>query len=75
MITATLLLFVFATLDIAFGLRHMLVAFVYYKGPGGAIAQLSDISYWMNVMKGVDYNCQTSIADAILVREQGNPIY
>ena len=63
----TILLFVFATSDVAFGLRHMLDAFVYYKGSGGPIAELSDISYWVNVMKGLNYNCQTTIADFVLV--------
>ena len=63
----TLLLFLFATLDVAFGLRLVINAFIYYKGPGGAIQELSDISNWVNAMKGVSYSCQTSIADAILV--------
>ncbi|TCD63102.1 hypothetical protein EIP91_006006 [Steccherinum ochraceum] len=67
LIVATLLLFIFATMDVAFGLRHILDAFVYYTGPGGPIAELSRISYWVNVMKGVNYNCQTSTADAILI--------
>ena len=66
---AVLLLFVFATSDVAFGLRHMIDAFIYYKGPGGAIEELSNISYWVNVMKGINYSCQTSIADAILVND------
>ena len=66
-VTVTLLLFVFATSDVAFGLRHMLDAFVYYKGSGGAIGELSDISYWVNVMKGINYCCQTSIGDSVLV--------
>lgn len=41
----------FATLDVAFGLRHNLDAFVFYSGPGGADAEFEDISYWVNVMK------------------------
>ena len=63
----TMLLFVFATSDVAFGLRHMLDAFVYYKGSGGPMEELSDISYWVNVMKGINYSCQTTIADFVLV--------
>ena len=51
----------------AFGLRHNLDAFVFYAGPGGPTAELSDISYWVNVMKAVDYVAQTAIGDAILV--------
>lgn len=64
----TLALFVFPTLRIAFGIKHILDAFVYYKGDGGPMELLSDISNWVNVMMGLDYCCQTSIADAFLVR-------
>ena len=62
-----LLLFVFATLDVAFLLRHVLDAFIWYQGPGGAIGEFSDISYWVNAMKTVNYVAQTSIADGMLV--------
>ena len=77
LVVATLLLMVFATSDIAFGLRHVLDAFVYYKGPGGAIGELSDISYWVNVMKGINYCCQTTIGDFVLVgsRSSNGPEY
>jgi len=51
MLVVTLLLATFATLDVAFGLRHVLDAFIFYKGPGGAATELEDISYWVNVMK------------------------
>ncbi|TFY75551.1 hypothetical protein EWM64_g8460 [Hericium alpestre] len=67
LIVVALLLFTFATLDVAFLLRHVLDAFIWYKGPGGAIGELSNISYWVNVMKTVDYVAQTSIADGMLI--------
>ncbi|KAH7889178.1 hypothetical protein F5I97DRAFT_1934143 [Phlebopus sp. FC_14] len=76
MLIPALLLCLFATLDVAFGLRHLLDAFVYYQGPGGPAEELSDISYWVNVMKiystagvrqTVDSVAQTYIGDAILV--------
>ena len=67
LLVVVLLLFTFATLDVAFLLRHVLVAFIYYKGPGGAIGELSDISYWVSVMKTVCYVAQTSVADLMLV--------
>ena len=51
MLVVTILLAVFATLDAAFGLRHLLDAFIFWKGPGGAIEELNNISYWVNVMK------------------------
>ena len=67
MIIVSLLMFTFATLDIAFGLRFNLDAFIYYTGPGGAIQEFAKISYWVNVMKSVDYCFQTYIGDAMLV--------
>ncbi|KAJ7431323.1 hypothetical protein FB451DRAFT_1157165 [Mycena latifolia] len=67
MLTAAILMFTFATLDVTFGLRHNLDAFVYYTGPGGAKEELENISYWVNVMKTADYVAQTCIGDAILI--------
>ncbi|EGO28970.1 hypothetical protein SERLADRAFT_353852, partial [Serpula lacrymans var. lacrymans S7.9] len=67
MLVVAILLCTFATLDVAFGLRHNLVAFVYYTGQGGATAEFEDISYWVNVMKTVDYVIQTLIGDAMLM--------
>ncbi|KIP07596.1 hypothetical protein PHLGIDRAFT_35367 [Phlebiopsis gigantea 11061_1 CR5-6] len=60
-------LFTFAALDVALLLRHVLDAFIWYHGPGGAIAEFSNISYWVNAMKTVTYVAQTSIADGILI--------
>ena len=51
MAAVTALMCVFATLDVALGLRHNLEAFVYYTGPGGPAAEFDNISYWVNVMK------------------------
>ena len=66
-LVVALLLFVFATLDVVLLLVHVLHAFIWYHGPGGAIGEFSDISYWVNAMKIVDYNAQTSIANGMLV--------
>ena len=66
-LVVALLLFVFATLDVALLLRHCLDAFVWYHGPGGAVGEFADISYWVNAMKTVNYVVQTSIADGMLV--------
>lgn len=65
MVIASLLMFSFASLDIAFGLRHNIEAFVYFEG--GAIEDFEKLSYWVNVMKMVDYVGQTFVGDAILV--------
>ena len=62
-----LFLFIVATLDVALLLRHVLDAFIWYRGSGGAPAELSNISYWVNVMKTVTYVAQTSIGDGMLV--------
>ncbi|KAJ3711430.1 hypothetical protein DFJ43DRAFT_1107817 [Lentinula guzmanii] len=67
MLVVALLLCLFATLDVAFGLHHNLDAFSYYHGPGGATEELNDISYWVNVMKTADYVAQTFIGDGMLV--------
>ncbi|RDX54760.1 hypothetical protein OH76DRAFT_1340756 [Lentinus brumalis] len=66
MVVATLAMFTIATLEMAFGLRLNLEAFIYYTGPGGAKGQFAEISNWVNVMKTVDYGAQTFIGDAIM---------
>ncbi|TFY75973.1 hypothetical protein EWM64_g8041 [Hericium alpestre] len=67
LLLVALLLFVFASLDVALSLRHVLMAFIWYRGPGGALAEFLDISSWVNVLQTVCYNAQTSIADAMLI--------
>ncbi|KAI0060403.1 hypothetical protein BV25DRAFT_1827890 [Artomyces pyxidatus] len=67
LIAVALLLFIIATMNIAFSLRHVLDAFVWYKGPGGAEAQLYDISNPVNAMKTVDYVIQTIVGDGMLL--------
>lgn len=51
MLIVAVILGIFATLDVAFGLLHNIQAFVLYTGAGGAIEEFSDISDWVNVMK------------------------
>lgn len=65
MLIASLLMFIFASLDVAFGLRHNIEAFVYFQG--GAIEDFERLSNWVNIMKMVDYVGQTFVGDAILV--------
>lgn len=67
MVAAALAMFLFGTLDVAFGLRHNLDAFIYSQGYGTPIAQFSSISYWVNVMKMVSYVGQTFVGDSILL--------
>ncbi|RPD54059.1 hypothetical protein L227DRAFT_556836 [Lentinus tigrinus ALCF2SS1-6] len=67
MVGTTVAMFTIATLEMAFGLLHNLQAFIYYTGPGGAIAEFDDISNWVNVMRTADYIAQTFIGDGIMV--------
>lgn len=67
MLVAAILMAIFGTLNVAFALRFNLDAFVWYKGPGGPTGKFENISYWVNVMKTVDYVVQTLIGDLILV--------
>jgi len=51
MLTVSLALFGVAAFDIALGFYHDLKAFVFYTGEGGAIAEFTDISDWINITK------------------------
>lgn len=51
MVVVVVLMAVFATIDVALGLRHNLDAFVFYHGPGGPDGEFDNISEWINVMK------------------------
>jgi len=51
-------------------LRHILEAFVYYKGPGGPEQQLNDAGYWINPAKSIIYALQTLLGDGVLVSRQ-----
>ena len=65
MIVASLLMFVIASLDVAFHLRHNLEAFIWYNGP--AIEHFNETSSWINVVKMGCYVAQTFVGDSILV--------
>jgi len=67
MLLVAFLMFAFATMDVAFGLRHILQAFISYDGPGGPNQKFSDMSTFLNVIKTVDFVFQTAIGDAILI--------
>lgn len=67
MLTAAMLMFTFASLDVAFHLRHNLDAFIAYDGD--PIDEFLKTSHWLSVMKMVCYVVQTFIGDSILVRQ------
>ncbi|PPQ84944.1 hypothetical protein CVT25_004457 [Psilocybe cyanescens] len=65
MLVAALLMFLFASLDVAFHLRHNLEAFVYFDVH--PIETFEQTSNWINVMKMACYVAQTFIGDSILL--------
>jgi hypothetical protein len=65
MIAAALFMCVFATLDVAFHLRHNLEAFIYFDGD--AVEEFDKTSNWLNVIAMGCYVAQTFVGDAILV--------
>lgn len=68
MVAAALLMLIFGSLDVAFGLRHNLDAFVYQFAKGVRPEdEFARISKWLNVMKFANYSAQTFIGDGILV--------
>ncbi|KAI0048088.1 hypothetical protein FA95DRAFT_1558359 [Auriscalpium vulgare] len=67
LIGATFLLFAFGTTYIAIAFRHVLDAFVWYEGPGGAKGQLSQISNVLANVKNAIYIAQVLTGDAMLI--------
>ncbi|KAJ3553789.1 hypothetical protein NM688_g3430 [Phlebia brevispora] len=67
MFIITTVMAVFATFDVALGLRHNLEAFIFYAGPGGPDGEFDDISNWVNVMKTVNTQMMSLIGDGMLV--------
>jgi hypothetical protein len=68
MVLAAFGMLVFGTLDVAFGLRRNLDAFVFQFAKGvRPVDEFAEISDWVNVMKFADYAVQTFIGDGILV--------
>ncbi|RDB21602.1 hypothetical protein Hypma_011203 [Hypsizygus marmoreus] len=65
MLIPAILMFIFASLDVAFGLQHNIEAFIYFQGD--PIEEFNNNSNWLVVMKMVNYVAQTFIGDAILL--------
>ncbi|KAF9530720.1 hypothetical protein CPB83DRAFT_868422 [Crepidotus variabilis] len=65
MLLATILMFILATLDVAFHLRHNLEAFIYFNG--NPIDDFDQTSYWLNVVSMGCYVAQTFVGDAVLL--------
>lgn len=67
MLVAAVAMFIFASLDVAFHVRHNLDAFVEFEGD--PIDEFNKTQSWINVMKMGCYVAQTFVGDAILVSE------
>lgn len=67
MLAVALLMAFIATLGLALGLRHVLEAFIWYRGPGGPTAEFEKISSWIQVTKNGCYIFQTLTGDLILI--------
>jgi hypothetical protein len=65
MFLAAIVMFVCASLDVAFHLRHNLDVFVATQSD--AIEEFSKTSSWINVMSMGCYVAQTFVGDSILV--------
>ncbi|KAH8092475.1 hypothetical protein BXZ70DRAFT_455547 [Cristinia sonorae] len=63
----TLIMFALGTFDLALAIQHVMDAFVWYNGPGGAKGEFANISYWVNVMQTVIYFTQSGVADKVLI--------
>ncbi len=66
MVAAASAMLVFASLDVAFHLRHNLYAFTIYEGEPGD--EFSKVSNWISVGSMACYVAQTFVGDSILVR-------
>ncbi|TFK72281.1 hypothetical protein BDN72DRAFT_343754 [Pluteus cervinus] len=64
MLIAALSMCIFASLDVAFGLAHNVIAFI---KSGDPTQEFERTSYWVNVMKMGCYVGQTFIGDLILI--------
>jgi len=67
MLIAAVSMAIFGTLDLALALRHVLDAFIWYHGPGGATAEFENVSFWIQVTRTGCYVVQTLIGDLILI--------
>ncbi|KAF7378449.1 hypothetical protein MSAN_00271900 [Mycena sanguinolenta] len=60
-------LFVVSTFDDIIGLVHMILAFVKYKGPGGASGELTNIHEWINIVRSFDQIGIMIVGDFVLI--------
>ncbi|KAF8157258.1 hypothetical protein B0H34DRAFT_712941 [Crassisporium funariophilum] len=67
MVCVSLALYANATFDVCLGFYHTLKAFVFFTGQGGAVAEFTNISDWINVSRSLTVVIQTMIGDAMLI--------
>ncbi|KAJ8502353.1 hypothetical protein ONZ45_g11850 [Pleurotus djamor] len=67
MLLVAIVLAAFATLEMSLTLLHSIKAFILYKGAGGPIEQLTNISDWMNIMGTVNVVFPIIFGDGVLI--------
>ncbi|KAF7374180.1 hypothetical protein MSAN_00299800 [Mycena sanguinolenta] len=60
-------LFVISTFDDIIGLVHIILAFVKYKGQGGATEELTNIHEWINIVRSFDQIGIMIVGDFVLI--------
>ncbi|KAH9832949.1 uncharacterized protein C8Q71DRAFT_775722 [Rhodofomes roseus] len=60
-------LFIIGAVDVSLNLSHNVVAFVFFKGFGGATFQFEIVSFWINIVRSVLYSLNVMISDAALI--------
>ncbi|EED78466.1 predicted protein [Postia placenta Mad-698-R] len=60
-------LFANGTVDVSFNLYHNLIAFIFYRGNGGAEEEFTASTTWLNLIRSVSFSLGIVISDAALV--------
>ncbi|KAJ6490927.1 hypothetical protein C8R45DRAFT_991162 [Mycena sanguinolenta] len=67
LVSVFVFLFVVSTFDDIIGLVHMILAFMKYKGPGGATGELMNIHSWINIVRSFDQIGIMIVGDFVLI--------
>lgn len=60
-------LFANGTVDVSFNLYHNLIAFIFYRGNGGAEEEFTASTTWLNLIRSVSFSLGIVISDAALM--------
>ncbi|KAF9528352.1 hypothetical protein CPB83DRAFT_854456 [Crepidotus variabilis] len=67
MVAVSSILLGVATMDLSLGFYHVLKAFVFLNGEGGAVTVFADISNWVNITRSTTFIVQTNLGDMMLI--------